>query len=504
MTRQEARSGTHRRFDLGVPGKSLCTEMKSARRAASADKDLARDLGALYLEVTGFFHNCVAAAGLDKKVDFRNRDLRDFEFSNADLRGFNFYGSDLRGTHIRAARACDETTVFTGAQIDPEDEMWLSQRAGLYRNETGDRRVRTSTEKTPNARGLGISDNAEVPGFIERQQEIMSLVSAVSEEKVTILTGRAGSGKTALVLSGLVPTLEQLRDDREWVCLKLHIRDQSDVPFENNVFGNLLSKLPEDVDISWLNVAENDNLSYSRVLGIAQCVVYSGRRALVIIDDVEEIIPPDDGGYDFLTWLQTIVRDLGEGISLLVVARGNLCHRIASIGNHRIVYLDDFSRSNLERIALNIAQKAQVSFEEELLKTLLDGLSYSPAEIVSLLITISLLWDRRENSVLSLKSYHELGNSGHIGLVLGVELGRADVVEVFRKLWNKERRTCNVVRETKFDATERAAIERLIARGIIRRQGHPGAETVEFSHDYIGKMCDEMLRMKTNVFVNDS
>ena len=53
-------------------------------------------LVAIYEEPTGLFHNLVAAAGLDPKSDFKNRDLRVLSFVDAHVDGFDFSGSDLR------------------------------------------------------------------------------------------------------------------------------------------------------------------------------------------------------------------------------------------------------------------------------------------------------------------------------------------------------------------------------------------------------------------------
>ena len=85
-------------------------------------------LVAIYEEPTGLFHNLVAAAGLDPKSDFKNRDLRVLSFVDAHVDGFDFSGSDLRGTGLRMC-ARFGVNMFTGCYLDPEDHVWLNRNA---------------------------------------------------------------------------------------------------------------------------------------------------------------------------------------------------------------------------------------------------------------------------------------------------------------------------------------------------------------------------------------
>lgn len=84
-------------------------------------------LAALYGEADGRFDALVKAANLDKKRDFRNRDLRALRFDRADLSGFDFSGSDLRGTGLRKAKIYRSTKLYR-ALVDNEDATWLERQ----------------------------------------------------------------------------------------------------------------------------------------------------------------------------------------------------------------------------------------------------------------------------------------------------------------------------------------------------------------------------------------
>ena len=100
--------------------------MRPDTNKTAASTKLHHDLLALYSEESGLFHRLVAAGGLDPKLDFRYRDLRDLHFENADLRGFNFTGSDLRGTGVRFSRKLDNSTLLYGTTLDTLDQNWVA------------------------------------------------------------------------------------------------------------------------------------------------------------------------------------------------------------------------------------------------------------------------------------------------------------------------------------------------------------------------------------------
>ena len=62
------------------------------------------------------FSELVFCAGLDKKRDLCQSNLRGLELSNSDLRGFNFTGADLTGS-IGINVIWDETTIFHNATV---------------------------------------------------------------------------------------------------------------------------------------------------------------------------------------------------------------------------------------------------------------------------------------------------------------------------------------------------------------------------------------------------
>ena len=104
----------------------------------TADRTLEDDLWALYAEPTGRFHHLIAAAGLDQKADFRDRDLREMRFAGADLRGFDFSKSNLQGTSVRLAKYIDKTTILDGAELDSQDREWLAAHSRLIGRKQGD------------------------------------------------------------------------------------------------------------------------------------------------------------------------------------------------------------------------------------------------------------------------------------------------------------------------------------------------------------------------------
>lgn len=68
------------------------------------------------------FNALVELSALDPSRDFRYTDLRGLDLRFADLRGFDFTGADLRECLKNEETQIDETTTFTGADLD-----WLHE-----------------------------------------------------------------------------------------------------------------------------------------------------------------------------------------------------------------------------------------------------------------------------------------------------------------------------------------------------------------------------------------
>jgi hypothetical protein len=107
--------------------------LKKPHQPPRSSRTLNDDLAKLYSEPSELFHDLVAAAGLDPRVDFRDRDLRGMQFAGANLSGFDFSRSDLRGTAVRASKGFDGRTDLTEARLDPEDRKWFEERFQLLR-----------------------------------------------------------------------------------------------------------------------------------------------------------------------------------------------------------------------------------------------------------------------------------------------------------------------------------------------------------------------------------
>jgi Pentapeptide repeats (8 copies) len=206
--------------------------MNTNNRGTAERRKLLAELASLYLEETGVFDQLAVSAGLSRKVDFCNRDLREVDFADSDLRGFNFTGSDLRGTRIRLAHALDDTTDLAGAKLDPEDQIWLRSRRIRQRASGGARGRRNAQQQhEPDLPdpwpGLGPYGRDDAARFVGRESEISLLQESVDRHPVTILSGPYGVGKSSLVLAGLIPRLEKTGD---WFCC---VANMSSRPFES-------------------------------------------------------------------------------------------------------------------------------------------------------------------------------------------------------------------------------------------------------------------------------
>jgi hypothetical protein len=512
----------------------------SKRHGGSAGRALDDDLGALYTEPTGLFHNLVAAAALDPSCDFRRRDLREMDFTGADLRWFDFAQSDLRGTGIRRAAHLDETTGFLESHLDPEDREWL-----VTRKSAAERRSRTGPttdllvpdEPSPSAGGdsplsadlalyggeamrrgpypgLARFNIADAGIFFGREATVERLVSAIDRSSLTVLVGPSGSGKSSIIWAGLVPYLSR---SGGWRIGDIRIGSEPGANPFSALARALLALYEDEASSGGVRAAAVRDLAADLENGrTALRDVFArgrkhnlGRRFLLVADQFEEVFALVEDEARRRRFIDLLLADLPTpqpergvaDVRVIMALRADFYGRalhyrpLADALQGNVQSLGPMNRSELLEVIVRPAERAGVSFERGLVETLLSDVESAPGSLPLLQFVLRELWDRREDEVITHRSYAEVGGIGG-ALTKRAEdifssLSEADRTR-FRQLFPRfvsvgkdQEYSTRVVERAELNDDEWLLVQRLAGSGLVAINRGPAGDTVELTHDAV-------------------
>ncbi|MFM6213376.1 MAG: WD40 repeat domain-containing protein, partial [Planktothrix sp.] len=302
-----------------------------------------------------------------------------------------------------------EQTVTTSTEKDLEDNL-ICPYQGLY-------------HFSP--------ENAEY--FFGREVFVEELFQYTETRNFIPILGASGSGKSSVILAGLVPKLVKIG---HWQFT--HFRPG------NDPFHALAQAL---VPLYVKNLDETDHIAQARKLAgyfqdntVPLSDVFStiqrnhpNNRILLIADQFEELYTlcnDEQTRRQFLDLLLTTFKSFAEqsSLSTILVATmradflGNaLSYRpLVDVLQKNDIKLGPMNETELRDIIEKPAQKLGVSFESGLVERILDDVDKEPGNLPLLEFALTELWSKRKGKQLTHNAYQE------IGAVSGALTGYAD------------------------------------------------------------------------------
>ncbi|MFM6197484.1 MAG: eIF2A-related protein, partial [Planktothrix sp.] len=302
-----------------------------------------------------------------------------------------------------------EQTVTTSTEKDLEDNL-ICPYQGLY-------------HFSP--------ENAEY--FFGREVFVEELFQYTETRNFIPILGASGSGKSSVILAGLVPKLVKIG---HWQFT--HFRPG------NDPFHALAQAL---VPLYVKNLDETDHIAQARKLAgyfqdntVPLSDVFStiqrnhpNNRILLIADQFEELYTlcnDEQTRRQFLDLLLTTFKSFAEQSSLSTVLVGTmradflgnvLSYRpLADVLQKGNIMLGPMNETELRDIIEKPAQKLGVSFESGLVERILDDVDKEPGNLPLLEFALTELWSKRKGKQLTHNAYQEIGE------VSGALTGYAD------------------------------------------------------------------------------
>ena len=296
-------------------------------------------------------------------------------------------------------------------------------------------------------RGLSHFDHHNSDFFFGRDTFVQELVQATQSYGFITILGASGSGKTSVVLAGLVPKLQKLEHDKGIRWQYTYFRPGSDpfyalasalIPLLYDTEGNATERMAEARKLAdcLQNHEEKqaDCLSLSNVFADVQ-KKHPQNHVLLIADQFEELytLCPDEtfqhkfldcllGGFKSsdsqsppIVLVATMrASALGNALSYAPFAkvfspenRYSALHDLRTRGTQ--IMLGAMDRFQLKEVIEKPAEKLNVLFEPGLVDRILDDVEKKTGNLPLLEFALMLLWEKQREKQLTHAVYGEIG-----------------------------------------------------------------------------------------------
>ena len=271
-------------------------------------------------------------------------------------------------------------------------------------------------------RGLLAFDEAHSEYFFGRDSDIARTLEKLGRERFVAVVGPSGSGKSSLVLGGVLPRLKQPGGllgpgVRIWTMRPggSPLRALSDALAAREASGEQRLSLSEALHGRFLE--RPDALRTT----LATLTADSPGPCVLVVDQLEELFThaPRGGGTGeadpFVANLRDAMLEGPSPLHVLVTLRADFFHRCLGLAplrelfQDRAVLLGSLGAEALRDVILRPAQKVGAYLEKGLLTAILQDVSREPGALPLLEDALDQLWRARTGAWLTLAAYEASG-----------------------------------------------------------------------------------------------
>ena len=262
-------------------------------------------------------------------------------------------------------------------------------------------------------KGLGPFDEVDASDFFGRDKLVSEMADALAGgDRLLVVVGPSGSGKSSAVRAGLVPALREGKvpgSDR-WIVTTMMPGRHPFEQLEAALFR--VSRTPLQGVLEQLT--ENE----AGLLRVALRMTAEGAgELLLVVDQFEELftLSTERTRKRFLENLVTAVTDPRSRVRVVLTLRADfydrplLSHRFAPIFASSVVNVLPMSPAELEAAIVEPAAGVGVEVESALLVQLIADVGDEAQALPLLQYTLTELFESRQGAKLDARSYHELG-----------------------------------------------------------------------------------------------
>ena len=365
-------------------------------------------------------------------------------------------------------------------------------------------------------RGLSAFREEDAHLFFGREQVTQRLVMAVQHKSLVCVVGASGSGKSSIVLAGLIPQLRKYSQAQNPAALwQIIVFRPGSNPFK--AFTEVVMPLSKHLHLGGLadqTLIRLESTLRSCANGLTQLInditksiFTEGAQKLVLVIDQFEELYTQTLGADCQLFLRQLLDAIREcpGLTLVLTLRADfygyaLSYRPLSDALQGAVYnLGPMNREELQSAIECPADTMKVKLEKGLTEKLIEATWDHPGRLPLLEFALTQLWSKQYNGWLTHEAYSEIGGveralANHAETVYEQlsTVDRARARRIFAQLvrpgvgidTSRRLATRDEVGEENWDLVSFLASARLV---VTNRHELTGEETVEVVHEALLK-----------------
>ncbi|PSB01186.1 nSTAND1 domain-containing NTPase [Merismopedia glauca] len=266
-------------------------------------------------------------------------------------------------------------------------------------------------------RGLSAFQEEHAPYFFGRDRFAKTLLEAVRKKPLVAVVGASGSGKSSVVLAGLIPLLRQ----DKVVQWQVAVFRPGTNPIESLAIAlTSVSQIRDRRRLAELEL-EAELRTTSGLSSAVERIVNANPhkpyiRLVLVADQFEELYTnvPETERHTFIDGLLYAVKS-APSFTLVLTLRGDFYGSAISYPplsdalQDAVFNLSTMNREELHDAIVCPAEKMRVRLQDGLVDTLIGDLGDSAGRLPLLQFTLKQLWEGQENYTLTHQAYQQIG-----------------------------------------------------------------------------------------------
>ncbi len=278
-------------------------------------------------------------------------------------------------------------------------------------------RIEVGSHATNPYQGLASFQPEDAHLFFGRDSLVDRLVERLTQERVLVVGGASGSGKSSLVRAGLIPAISSgaLADSRRWPVVLFTPRSEPIKELAYQLERVARTATQRHVDpVSADDLASNPSLARSSAATITDAT----GGMLMVVDQFEELftqVSSKEAQKTFLEILAETVDPVDSRVRLVIVMRADFYAQSALFPwlarriNRSQVLVGPMSPTELREAIEEPANQTGLRVEEALVDKVLEEAQGDPGSLPLISHAMAETWRRRVGAALTLKAYQETG-----------------------------------------------------------------------------------------------